>query len=270
MGTGIHLFYLPGSAYLCQMQGAATFRFTPAVLGVPMVAILLIWAVYWAELHYGPQITRLGIYPRTVSGLPGIFLAPLIHGSIGHLYNNTLPLAILLAALFFFYREIAVKVLVIGIIGSGLFTWAIARPAYHIGASGVIYFLASFMFFMGILSRYYRLVALSLLVAFLYGGMLWYIFPVVDEMSWEGHLGGFLTGLVLAVALRRKLPRQRQFAWEKEDYREDDDPFMRHFDADGNFVEDPGPEEGETGPPPLIKYHYRERKPDDGSGQPPR
>ena len=236
------------------------FKFSREVLLVPLGFMLSIWTVYMMELRLGINLNTWGIYPRTLRGLAGVVTGPFIHGSLGHLYNNTLPLVILSAALFYFYRPIAWKTLIVGTLLTGLITWAIGRPSYHIGASGVIYLLASFIFFKGVFSRHYRLVALSLLVVFLYGGMLWYIFPIQDEISWEGHLGGALSGLLLAYTLRVEVPAPKKYAWEKEDYREEADPFMRHFDAEGNFIEDP---DGPAETPPQIRYYYRERDPED-------
>ncbi len=236
------------------------FKFSNSVLLAPLVAVLLIWLVFWVEVRFQVNLNHFGIYPRKLSGLKGIILSPFVHGSIRHLYNNTIPLAILTASLFFFYRSIAFKVLIWGLLISGLIAWGIGRPSYHIGASGAIYLLASFIFFKGVFSRYYRLVALSLIVVFIYGGLLWYIFPVKDEISWEGHLGGFLTGLFLALVLKAHVPAARKYDWEREDFIEEEDEFLNHFDADGNFIErkndDPERAEG----PVRITYHYKKDK----------
>lgn len=229
------------------------FRFSDGVLLAPLVAVLSIWIVFWIEIQYGVNFNDYGIYPRTLEGLRGVVLSPFIHGSVEHLYNNTLPLAILTAFLFYFYQRAALKVLVLGILVSGLLTWIIARPSYHIGASGVIYVLASFIFFKGILAKHFRLVALSLVVVFIYGSMIWYIFPVKDNISWEGHLAGFLTGLLLALTIRVKVPLEKKYDWEREDYREENDPFLQHFDEDGNFIE----QKEEPDEPIKIKYHYK-------------
>jgi len=150
------------------MKESQHFRFTNTVLLIPLVALLLIWSFYWMELVNGINLNHLGVYPRTLLGLRGVVLSPFIHGSVEHLYNNTIPLAILLAALFYFYRSVAWKVLLFGVLLSGVLTWLIGRPSYHIGASGLIYVLASFIFFKGIYTRYYRLVALSLVVVFIW------------------------------------------------------------------------------------------------------
>jgi membrane associated rhomboid family serine protease len=247
------------------MSAKPGFKVSREVLLVPLGWMLGIWTVYMMELRLEINLNTWGIYPRTLRGLAGVVTGPFIHGSLGHLYNNTLPLVILTAALFYFYRNIAWKTLIAGTLLAGLFTWAIGRPSYHIGASGVIYLLASFIFFKGVFSRHYRLIALSLLVVFLYGGLLWYIFPIKDEISWEGHLGGALSGLLLAYVLKAEVPQPKRYAWEKEDYAEEADPFMRHFDAEGNFIEDPDPP-GE--PPPQIRYHYRERGADSDRKEP--
>lgn len=240
------------------------FRYTHQVLLVPMAAVLLIWTVFLIEVRLQVNLNVLGIYPRTFQGLRGVVLGPLIHGSIEHLYNNTLPLAILLAALLYFYREVSFKVLLFGILLTGLVTWGIGRPSYHIGASGVIYLLASFIFFKGVLTRHYRLVALSLIVVFIYGGLLWYIFPVKDGISWEGHLAGFLSGLILAYGLKSTLPPVKKYAWESDDYKEEEDEFLRHFDEEGNFIESKGESQEED----SVKITYQFKKDKGGENFP--
>ncbi len=241
------------------MSDHSHFKFTNSVLFVPIIAVLVIWAVFWFELNFQTNLTKFGLYPRSFMGLRGIFFSPFIHGSLEHLYNNTIPLALLLASLFYFYRDVAFKVLILGTIFSGIITWGIGRPSYHIGASGIIYLLASFIFFKGIFTKYYRLVAVSLIVVFIYGGLLWYIFPTKDGISWEGHLGGFLTGLTLAIFLKAKIPKIKKYAWEQEDYNEEEDEFLRQFDENGNFIELPK-EEDLNSESVQIKYHFKSGK----------
>jgi membrane associated rhomboid family serine protease len=212
------------------------------VFAYPIAFVMLIWVVFWAQVRFFPEIKSFGIYPQTLEGLRGIVFSPFIHGDIEHIYHNTIPLFILTMALFYFYRPIAWKVLLYGILLSGLITWWIGRPANHIGASGVIYVLVSFIFFKGIFAKHFRLVALSLLVIFLYGSMIWYVFPVKEGMSWEGHLGGLITGILFAIIFRKTIAKPEKYVWQQPDYKDDDDPFLKHFDADGNFIEHLEPE----------------------------
>ncbi|WP_282112837.1 rhomboid family intramembrane serine protease [Maribacter stanieri] len=240
------------------MSEMGHFKFSNKILGIPLMAMILIWVVYWVELVIGVNFNEMGVKPRTLLGLRGVVLSPFIHGSLEHLYNNTIPLGILLSALWYFYRDVAWKVLVYGILLSGLITWLIGRTSYHIGASGFIYVLASFIFFKGIFSSHFRLVALSLIVVFIYGSMLWYIFPVKDGMSWEGHLAGFLTGLFLAKVVKASIPPTKKYEWEKEDFKEEDDLFLKHFDENGNFRELPNEEELIEDDGLSINYIYKE------------
>lgn len=224
---------------------------------VPLALVLLIWSVYWMEVANGLNFNHLGIAPRSFLGLRGLVLSPFIHGSLRHLYNNTIPLAVLTAMLFYFYRNSAWTVILWGLFLSGLVTWALGRDSYHIGASGLIYVLASFIFFKGIFTKYYRLVALSLIVVFLYGSLLWYIFPVKEGMSWEGHLGGFLAGIFLAMVIKHTGFSRTSYIWEQDDFDADEDPFLKHFDADGNFVPSEELEEPDSTTEIHIKYIYK-------------
>lgn len=242
------------------MERTENFRFSNRVILVPMVAVLLIWTVFWVEVRFGVNFNEWGVYPRTLKGLRGVIFSPMIHGSVEHLYNNTIPLAILSAALVYFYRPITWKVLFWGWLLSGTLTWIIGRPSFHIGASGLIYVLASFIFFKGIFTKHYRLVALSMLVVFIYGGLLWYIFPLEEGISWEGHLAGFLCGLALAAILPSYAPPPRKYEWEKEDYNEEEDAFLKHFDEEGNFIESPKENSDPDRDALRIKYHYKRKK----------
>lgn len=220
-------------------------KFSPSVLAWPLFSVVVLWIIFWAEIRFKLNLTELGIYPRTFSGLRGIVFSPFLHGDLEHLYNNSIPLFLLIAALRFFYRNQALKVIGYGILFSGFLTWIIGRESYHIGASGLIYVLVSFIFFKGIQTKYYRLVAVSLTIILLYGGMIWYIFPDVQQgISWEGHLAGLITGYVFSIAIKTPEYQKPSFYdWEKPDYNPENDVFMRHFDENGNFQNLPKPDE---------------------------
>ena len=205
------------------------FKFNKITFIVPITAIVIIWFVYCIELFFGLKFNNYGIYPKTFIGLRGVFLSPFIHGNLKHIFNNSVPLFVMLSSLYYFYHSIANKVLVYGFILTGLLTWSFARPANHIGASGIVYFLVSFVFFSGIFRKYYRLVALSLVVVFLYGGLVWYILPSEEGISWEGHLSGFLIGFLFSLKYKNEGPQPEKFTYTKNE------EFESYFDEDGNF-----------------------------------
>ncbi|WP_374174063.1 rhomboid family intramembrane serine protease [Flavobacterium tructae] len=214
------------------------FKFTTAVIGLPVFFVLFLWIVYWVQIRFDFDFYQYGVYPRDLSGLQGVLFSPFIHENLSHLYNNSVPLLVLLAALQFFYPKQSFAVIGYGILFSGLITWIIGRENFHIGASGLIYVLVSFIFFKGIQTGYYRLVALSLSVILLYGGMIWYVFPEVDKtISWEGHLAGFITGFVMSLLYKTpEYVKPIVYEWQKPDFNPDEDAFMKHFDENGNFV----------------------------------
>ena len=242
------------------MNPQQPFRFSTGVIGYPIAFVLLIWMVFWAEVRFGYRLNSLGVFPRTLSGLRGIIFSPFIHGSLEHLYHNSTPLLVLSAALFYFYRFIAWRVLLFGILLSVFLTWLIGSPGYHIGASGIIYVLMSFMLFKGLLSKNHHLTALSLIVVFLYGSMLWYVFPIKENMSWEGHLSGLLVGFIFALIFKTAIAKPPKYIWEHEHYDESQDPFLQQFDEAGNFVETPKEEIHTLDPSLEIRYNFKEKE----------
>ncbi|HOW10427.1 MAG TPA: rhomboid family intramembrane serine protease [Bacteroidales bacterium] len=185
---------------------------------IPGVFVFLMWFVKAVELMFDVDLTRMGIYPLSVNGLQGILFSPLIHSGFGHLFNNSLPLFFLGTFLFYFYSEIAVKVSLWVYFLTGAAVWVTGREAWHIGASGLIYGMASFLFFSGIIRKHFRLAGLSLLIVFLYGSMVWGLFPdVYRDVSWESHLLGFVAGIVLAVLYRKQGPQAPVYEWPEDE-----------------------------------------------------
>lgn len=199
-----------------------------SIFTIPAFLVLVIWLIYWFEIQFDLNFNKFGVYPRTLKGIRGVFLSPFIHSNTNHLFNNSIPLFVLTSSLFYFYRTVAIKILVIGTIFTGFLTWCMARESYHIGASGVVYLVFSFVFFSGMIKKHYRLVALSLIIIFLYGSMVWYILPIKDGISWEGHLSGFLVGLLFAIWFRKKGIIQKEYQFTTTE-------FDSWFDDDGNF-----------------------------------
>ncbi|MFD2565025.1 rhomboid family intramembrane serine protease [Aquimarina rubra] len=219
------------------MEKSNQFRFSTGVIGYPLLFVLAIWIVFWFEIRFGFDFNNFGIYPRTLIGLRGVLFSPFIHGDLSHLWHNTLPLLILCMSLFFFYPKNSWNVLFLGTLLTGVLTWSLGRPANHIGASGIIYMLFGFLFFKGILARHFRLIALSFVVVFIYGSMIWYTLPVDPKISWEGHLSGLLVGILLAFLIKKGVAKPKTYYWESPDYNPEDDEFLKHFDENGNFIE---------------------------------
>lgn len=166
------------------------------------VFVVLLWCVHLIDHTYQLDLYRFGIRPRVFSGLIGVFASPFIHGDAEHLINNSIPLLVLGWALLYFFPRVAGRVVLGSWVVSGFWVWLSARGSYHIGASGVVYGLAAFLFVSGLLRRQRTLMGLSLLVVFLYGGLLWGVFPIVPRISWESHFWGAAAGVIMAFLYR--------------------------------------------------------------------
>ncbi len=173
--------------------------------------VLVMWFLKAIEYFFDLDLRTLGIFPRNTESLKGIFFSPFIHGSFDHLISNTVPFLLLGTAIFYFYRKMAYRIIFFSWILTGVAVWIGGRYSWHIGASGLVYAFASFLFFAGILNKERQLIAISLLVIFLYGGLIWGILPGQEGISWESHLFGFLSGFMFA------------FFYGKEGFRSADD-----------------------------------------------
>lgn len=164
--------------------------------------VFLMWLVFVLDYLQGFDFGRFGIFPRTISGSIGIITAPLIHGGIMHILSNTFPLLILGAILFFYYKRIAGRVFLGAYFLTNLLVWLLARPAYHIGASGLVYSLAAFLVAFGIFRRDAISILISVVVLVLYGSIFWGVIPANNGVSWESHLFGAIVGVFLAFSYK--------------------------------------------------------------------
>lgn len=190
---------------------------------IPMFLLFILYTLKVLETGMDWDFTRLGVYPMEKRGVFGIFAHPLVHSGFKHLLANTMPLFFLTWCLFYFYRHIAPYIFFSIWIGCGMLTFLIGKPGWHIGASGIIYGLAFFLFFSGILSRHVPLIAIALLVTFLYGGLVWNMFPqfVQTNISWEGHISGAIAGTLSAIGFIRHGPQLPEpFVDEEEEEEE--------------------------------------------------
>jgi membrane associated rhomboid family serine protease len=162
----------------------------------PTLFLLTCWVVHFYSVILKVDLFRYGIYPEKLSNLFGIFFSPFIHADFNHLISNTFPFFILGTGVFYFYPKIAYRVILQIWLLSGIAVWLTARESYHIGASGLIYGFAAFLVFGGILHKNRMLSVISLVVIFLYGSIVWGIFPGQESVSWESHLSGFVVGIL--------------------------------------------------------------------------
>ncbi len=214
----------------------------------PALFVVVLWLVFLVQSTTNINFMKLGVLPREAAGLPGILTSVLVHGGIDHLASNSIPLLVLGMMLFYFYKRLAKAVFFWIWLVSGLWLWIGGRnsaehPVYHIGASTLIYGLATFLFFSGVFRRHLRLMVVSALVVFLYGSIMWGIFPFKTEISWEGHLFGALAGILVAFNYRKEGPQPRRYVWEEDDEEED---------------EEQPPEQPPAPPPFTITYVYKQ------------
>ena len=208
-------FDTPDSAYTRSARAHANFRLA---IRIAVAFVALLWLIQlsnWA-LDLGPG--NLGVRPRELAGLPGILVAPLIHGGFEHLLANTPPVLVLGTTMLYLYPQSIPKVLPAVYLGPGIAVWLSGgQGSIHIGASGIVYGLASYILVAGIIRRDRRAIAAALLVCFMYGALIWGVFPIQRGVSWETHLAAAIIGVLLAIALRRlDIPPRARYSWEDE------------------------------------------------------
>ena len=218
---------------------------------IPMAFVAICWLVKGVEEVFHLDFAFLGVKPLQTDGIPGIFLFHFLHGSWSHLYANTLPIIVLGACLYYFYKPIATKIGLILMFSTGLLTWCGARGGVHIGASALIYGLAFFLMLSGFIRRNKSLVIVSFLVIFLYGSLVWGLYPkyaIENHISWEGHLSGFIMGITLAIVYRKEGPQR-----EKDDEDDNDNENEDSYEDD-RYWDVPEPPKEELTQPRYFRH----------------
>ena len=196
-------------------------------LAIPALLVTLMWVVKVAEMAFSVDLSPWGLIPQTTRGLLGILTMPFLHGSWEHLLTNSVPVLVLGTALYYCYPTLSNRVMLISWLASGLITWSIGAPhSVHIGASALIYSLNLFLIVSGFIRRNRMLIVISLIMVFLYGSFIWGMIPALAKLqniSWEGHLSGAITGIVLAFIFRKEGPQKEEHHWEEEDDEDDND-----------------------------------------------
>jgi membrane associated rhomboid family serine protease len=205
----------PDPAYTSSKRARSNFALA---LKIALYVTGVLWFITFADQYLDLGLGRFGLRPRELRGLLGIVTTPLLHGSSEHLFSNTAPLIVSLTTVLYLYPNSAVRVIPMVWLGSGLLAWFMGRANVHVGASGFIYGLLAFVFVSGMIRRDLRSIAVSLLVWFLYGSMIWGVLPIRPRMSWELHLAGAVLGVTMAILYRRwdRVPVKR-YEWEDDD-----------------------------------------------------
>lgn len=222
-------------------------RLIPALLW-PLAAVSALWLIAAVQAVTGISYVWLGVFPRTLAGLPGVVTAPLIHESWTHLLSNTAPLLGLgIIAMYGFPRATRHAVPLIWLL-SGIGVWLFGRESFHIGISGLTHGLMFFVVLMGILRRDALSVALVLIVFLLFGGMASGIIPSEPAISFEYHLFGAIAGVLAAVFLRRMDPMPARIRRTEDDAE----------DADPDWVDDPPSAESKSDQREDVRVNRRE------------
>jgi len=226
------------------------------ILFFPFLFVLVMLLVKLFELVLGINFYEYGIYPRKIKGLAGILFAPILHGDALHVISNAIPLLVLGGGLFYYFKDLGYKIFFSIYFATGLWVWVAARPSYHIGASGVVYGLVTFFILSAILRKNKHLLFFSFLVIFLYGGLIWGIFPIKAQISWESHLMGAIAGLFMAWYYRNIGIQKEKYSWEINPASDDEVDF--DWSGNPNPLEEDSKETIKTENDPIkIVYHIR-------------
>lgn len=205
----------PDPRYTASALAQRNFKLS---LKTALILTAFLWLILIIDSLFGLGLARFGLRPGHLKGLIGVFTAPLLHADAEHMFSNTAPLIVSITTVLYLYPRSSMRVIPIIWLGSGLLAWVIGRPSLHFGASGFVYGLLAFVFVSGILRLDMRSVAVSVMVWFLYGSMIWGVLPIRPNMSWELHLSGAILGVALAIVFRRwDVTPIKRYDWEDDD-----------------------------------------------------
>ena len=227
-------------------------QFFKSSIVVPIILVMIMLLVEIVEAVFHLDFSFLGIKPLSAEGLPGILLFHFLHGDWEHLFANSIPILVLGTSLYYFYKPIANKILLILMLSTGLITWCLARSGVHIGASAFVYGLTFFLMLSGFIRREKKTVIISLIVVFLYGSLVWGLYPkyaIENNISWEGHLSGFVMGIVLAFFYKNEGPQREEHVWENEEEDKGED----ENEGEKPYWDIPEPDKDEL----TIVYRFR-------------
>lgn len=190
----------------------------------PLIFVALMWLFAIIEHLFGMDMFWWGTYPRSIQGIKGIFLSPLLHSGFKHLLSNSVPFMVSGTFIVYFFRNVAFKVYGWMYFLTGVLVWMFARnmtdsghPVYHIGASGVVYAMVAFILFSGFFVRNRLSIVLSLVMVLLYSGMIQGILPNQEGISWESHLLGAVIGALVASFYKKEIKSgHRAENWDDE------------------------------------------------------
>lgn len=231
-------------------------QFFKSSIVVPIILVMIMLLVEIVEAVFHLDFSFLGIKPLSAEGLPGILLFHFLHGDWEHLFANSIPILVLGTSLYYFYKPIANKILLILMLSTGLITWCLARSGVHIGASALVYGLTFFLMLSGFIRREKKTVIISLIVVFLYGSLVWGLYPkyaIENNISWEGHLSGFVMGIVLAFFYKNEGPQREEHVWEEEEEEEDESEDENEGEGEKPYWDIPEPDKDEL----TIVYRFR-------------
>ena len=218
---------------------------SPKTILVPLLMLALMWVGFLLQKQGLIQNCDGALIPFVPEGLKGIFFSPLLHGSWEHLLSNSLPIGVLLVLLYQFYPEVSSKVFFRGWLFTGALVW-IMPPQFLfdgqytciVGASGIVYMLAFFLFFSGVFRWNVKLLTISLLVVLYYGSLIWGMLPEElfsqlqepSRISWQAHAAGAIIGTGLAFYYKGKGEKKKKYIWEFPNYySEKDDKIWQEY-----------------------------------------